>query len=280
MASNSIFTDSFSMYNTNFSNVRLGFINERGFISISPVFEKFKGRKPKKGMTMYDRDNSAFFYMRTEELLNLYSKWKDIKEGGEPFELVVDGGNNKMTQKLIVGVNVFDLSEETSKKSKQPALQIFIQKFDEYDAGSDEESEPLESFVYESGNGEFSMNLLMFETWLEIMVKFVSSGLVTHIAKLKDSGFNRFNRDGASSRGGRFQRGPSSHEDDDDFGDDDTPKRRRASGSRFDDDADDDDDRSSRPSIKGGGRFQRRPSAKNRAGDDDAFEDDEVADID
>lgn len=254
-------TNSFGLYNSDFSAVKFGFLNEVGFVAISPVFDKFRGKKPKKGMSMYDHDNRALFYLRQDEVAKLLMNWDKIASGEKTQEVVVDGGANNMTTKLTIGCGVFEL-DETAKGNKKKAapFQIAIEKFDEYDPQADNEA--LESFIFQAKDEEREIALYLFKKWLDVMMNFVISGIARHISSYstedsggKSGGFNKFNN--ARNNKPRFSRSSSTDSED------------------SADEEDESESSSPRSSFSRKRRFEGKSSPKRNISEDDTFADDD-----
>jgi hypothetical protein len=255
-------TNSFRFYNSEYSAITLGFMNEIGFLAISPVNEKYRGRKPKKGMSMYDHENRALFYLRQDEIANLIMEWDKIVSGEKHQEIVVDGGANNMTSRLTIGCGVFDTSDGDKKKAAKSPFQIVIEKFDEYDPQSDNEA--LETYFFQAKDEEKETILFLFKQWLNVTISLAVSGFGRHIIGLmnddeKNQGSGRFNKFGGNNRKPKFSRTSSTSGDDGDDVED------------FDEDSDDSSSKRT---------FRRKPSGKRPpVSKDDTFDDDDDDDI-
>ena len=217
------FTNGFSFFNTNYSNLKLCYFNQIGCIEIANVFDKFRGKKPKKGMVMYDYDNKGKFWLHIEDVLAISQNWEALVNGEYDFEKISEGGTREMTTKLTIGRGLYQVGEEKVKKSKAP-FQISIESYDEYD----ENSEPINSYIYSSADSDTELKI--FKIYIDVLLQFVMSGIANHIAScsLQNNDRNGGGEYNKFSRTPRYSR--NNKNDDDDNDEDFAPTRNRGNG--------------------------------------------------
>lgn len=98
------FTDAFSIFDNKNGMVRFGFVDNKAFVSISPVFPDMRGKRAEKGAKVYDYNNRMMFVLQIEAI-PLICQQMEMIEAGQ----VVEAFHDAETKVLgIHGPNVWD----------------------------------------------------------------------------------------------------------------------------------------------------------------------------
>ena len=148
------FTDGPTLYNKNLASLTLGFVNKSAFMKISPVFEDMKGKRPRAGTTMYDRDKGILISLSLSEIIWLKHNFDELLLGNIPAKQWSHSYSEDI-KVITIGKNVLarDAGEETFDE-----FGVLIEIFDRQDGvNSDPVTYQYFTFVLEES---FSMGFM------------------------------------------------------------------------------------------------------------------------
>jgi hypothetical protein len=226
-------------FNNQVGALEMGFIsgayNNTAYIKVSNVLEEVKGKKAKKGQTMFDYDKSLIFNLSTPELIIL-KKGLDMIDDGEIESIdPLEHKYGESIKKLTIGKKLDGESEN---------IQIYVEELER----DDPESEPINSTWFEFGSERklskkitINAEIEVFKKWLEYALAYslnvVNSAVCNSFKSSGNYGNNRDDRDDERRPSSKKSRRRDDDEEGDDREDDEDapPKggssRRRKGGS-------------------------------------------------
>lgn len=170
-----VFTDGFNIFDNLTGALRLGFVDNKAFVSISPVFSEMKGKKAEKGNKVYDHNNRAMFVLQIEAL-PLIAKQMEMLEAGEIIEAIHESETKTFgihSQGCWDGLDGLSVSVIDKQSGATNLVGMYPR---EYTVGADAEGNPVKQLLCP----EWDLLKAFFNTAAIINV----SQVLTHGAKM------------------------------------------------------------------------------------------------
>jgi hypothetical protein len=151
-----VYTDVVQLYNNNLSACKFGYVNFAGFIKISPVLDEQRGKKARRGTSMYDYDSGIIISFNAAELAEMLGSFDQLASGKKAgISFSHKSGNS--VKNFVIGKNI---DEQDGNN-----FQIYLAEFDR----DDPDGEPIADVWFEVNLDEEGADaaLILIKNWIK-----------------------------------------------------------------------------------------------------------------